>query len=431
MKKKILKKKYNSINMMSWAKDLFPINRSITGKGVKETIRYIKKNINNKFLNKKIKSNTKVYDWKIPKEWNLKNAYILDEKGNKICDFKQNNLHILGYSKKVNKNINYKSLKKKIFYLKKKPDSIPYLTSYYKKNWGFSLSYNQFKKLKKNSTYKVVVDSKHFNGNLDYTEMLIKGKSKKEILITSYICHPSMANNELSGPLVIMALSKILKPQKYSVRLLLIPETIGAIAYINKNLKNLKKNLIAGFNLSCVGDKGPFSLINSKERNTYADKISERVLEKSKKFKKFSFLKRGSNERQFGCQNLNLPFVTICRSKFGDYKEYHSSEDNLNFISEKNLKGSLKKILSIINEIQSNKIYIKTFNCEPFFTKYNLIRSSRIRPDKMEETMFNISAYAGRDYDEKELQNKLKINLKNFKKNIKVLKDSGILKEFI
>ena len=226
-------------------------------------------------------------------------------------------------------------------------------------------------------------------------------------------------------------LSKILKPQKYSVRLLLIPETIGAIAYINKNIKNLKKNLIAGFNLSCVGDKGPFSLINSKEKNTYADKISERVLGKSKNFKKLSFLKRGSNERQFGCQNLKLPFVTICRSRFGDYKEYHSSEDNLNFISEKKLKGSLNKILSIINEIQSNKIYIKTFNCEPFFSKYNLIRSSRMKPDKMEETMFNISAYAGRDYDEKELQNKLKINTKNLKKNIKVLKDSGILKEFI
>ena len=228
-------KKIFSIKMMNWAIELFPINRSITGDGLRSTIKFIQKKINQNFKKKKIKTNTKVYDWKIPKEWSVKKAFIIDTKGNKICDFKDNNLHLLGYSTKINKVMNFERLKKNIFYIKKQPNSIPYLTSYYKNNWGFSLKYNQFKKLKKNRKYKVVIDSKHFNGNLEYTELLIKGKSKKEILIVSYICHPSMANNELSGPLVVMALSKILKPQKYSVRLLLIPETIGAIAYIRKN----------------------------------------------------------------------------------------------------------------------------------------------------------------------------------------------------
>ena len=187
----------------------------------------------------------------------------------------------------------------------------------------------------------------------------------------SYICHPSMANNELSGPLVIMALSKILKPSKYSIRLLLIPETIGAIAYINKNYRKLKKNLIAGFNLTCVGDNGPFTLISSKEGNTYADKIANRVLAKTRKYKKLSFLERGSNERQFGCQNLDFSFVTICRTRFTDFKEYHTSDDNLDKISEINLKKTLRQIFLIIKEIQNNKIFIKKMNCEPFFQNIN------------------------------------------------------------
>ena len=430
MEKKLMKKIF-SIKMMDWAIELFPINRSITGDGLRSTIKFIQKKINQNFKKKKIKTNTKVYDWRIPKEWSVKKAVIIDTKGQKICDFKDNNLHLLGYSKKINKVMSFERLKKNIFYLKKQPNSIPHLTSYYKNNWGFSLKYNQFKKLKKDRKYKVVIDTKHFNGNLEYTELLIKGKSKKEILIVSYICHPSMANNELSGPLVVMALSKILKPQKYSVRLLLIPETIGAIAYIRKNYSNLKNNLIAGFNLTCVGDKGPFSLISSKEENTYADKIAKRILSKTKKFRIFPFLKRGSNERQFGCQNLNLPFITICRTRFGDYKEYHTSDDNLKFINEKNLRKSLVQILLIINEIQKNKIYVKQLNCEPFFSKYNLVRSTRVGANKLEKNLFDISAYADKNSDENDLASKLGIKIKDIKKNIEILKKKKILKEFI
>ncbi len=418
------------IKMMSWAKHLFPINRSITGEGVRETIKFIKQNANKKFQIKKISSDTKVFDWKVPKEWVLKEAYIKDIKGVKICDFKDNNLHILGYSSKINKILNYKSLKKNIYYLKDKPNSVPYRTSYYKKKWGFSLTYNKFKKLNNKSFYKVVINSNHFKGNLNYTEMLIKGKSKKEILIVSYICHPSMANNELSGPLIIMALSKILKAQKYSVRLLLIPETIGAIAYIKKNIKNLEKNLVAGFNLTCVGDKGPFTLISSKEGNSYADKIAKRVLKKTKNYKVLSFLKRGSNERQFGCQNLNLPFVTICRSRFEDFKEYHTSDDNLNLINEQNLKKTLKLLISMIKEIQQNTIFEKTLKCEPFFTKYNLVRSTRGKYNSFETDLSNLAAYTDKNYDEYELSKLLKKSKKEIKKKLSILRDKKIIKEF-
>ena len=239
-----------------------------------------------------------------------------------------------------------------------------------------------------------------------------------------------MANNELSGPLIIMALSKILKSQKYSVRLILIPETIGAIAYIKQNFNHLKKNLIAGFNLSCVGDKGKFTLINSKESNTYADKVATRVLEKTEKFKKYSFLKRGSNERQFGCQNLSLPFVTICRTRFGDFKEYHTSNDNLDLISEKNLKETLKQTKLIIDDIQKNKIYVKKLYCEPFFSKYKLIRSTRMKANNFEKELFDLAAYVDKNYDETELSKLLKKSKEDVVKKLQILNKKNIIKEF-
>ena len=407
----INKLKFSS-TFMKWAKDLFPFCRSLTGEGNRKTLTYIK-TINSKFLIKSFSSNEKVFDWKIPLEWKINEAYFKDYKGKKYANFKKNNLHVLNYSKPINKKVSLKNLKKNIFTLRDKPKSIPYVTSYYKKRWGFCLDYNTLKNLK-NSDYLAYIDSKLFKGKMNYGELKIKGKSNKEILLCSYICHPSMANNELSGPLVLLALSKILKPSKYTVRIILIPETIGAISYINKNIKHLKNNLIAGFNVSCVGDNGPFTLISSIEENTYADKIALRVMKKRKKFKQLSFLYRGSNERQFGCQNLNLPYVTICRSRFGDYKEYHTSDDNLNLISGKNLFDSFKCILEIVNEIQNNNIYIKKVICEPFLTKYNLVRTIGLRQmqNKEEINMKNIISYVGKNYDLVDISEKLKISFK-------------------
>jgi len=415
---------------MKWARDLFPFCRSLTGEGNRQTLKYIK-SVNSKFIIKFFKSNKKVFDWQIPLEWKINDAYFEDHKGKRYANFKKNNLHILNYSKSINKKVSLEKLKKNIYTLKDRPKSIPYVTSYYKRRWGFCLDYNTLKKLK-NSDYLAYIDSKLFKGKMNYAELKIKGKSKKEILLTSYICHPSMANNELSGPLVLLALSKILKPSKYTVRIILIPETIGAISYINKNIKHLKNNLIAGFNLSCVGDNGPFTLISSIEENTYADKIALRVMKKRKKFKKLSFLYRGSNERQFGCQNLNLPYVTICRSRFGDYKEYHTSDDNLNFINGKNLFDSFKCILEITNEIQNNDIYIKKVICEPFLTKYNLVKTVGLgqMPNKEEINMRNIISYVGKNYDLVDISEKLKIPFKKLNLLIKKIEKKKIIEKY-
>ena len=416
-----MNRKFN-FRIMKWANDLFPICRSLTGEGNRKTLRYIKK-INKNFKIKNFKSGEKFYDWKIPLEWKIKNAYIKDKLGLKIIDFKKNNLYVLNYSTPIKKRLNFLKLKKNIFTLKKSPSLIPYATSYYKKRWGFCMEYKKFKNLRNNQNFDVLIDSKHFKGKMDYAELVIKGKSKKTILICSYICHPSLANNELSGPLVLTALSKILKPSKYTIKLLLIPETIGAIAYIKKNLNFLKQNLVAGINISCVGDKGKFSLISSLSENTYADKVSLRILKK-RNFKKYSFLDRGSNERQFGCQNLNLPFVTICRSRFGDYKQYHTSADNLKILSEKNLRESTILI--------RDRIFLKNTTCEPFLTKYNLVNLiGGPKKDRYFQEIQNIIAYVGKDFDIKELSIKLKMNFKKILEIIMHLKKMRILREFL
>ena len=411
-----------------WAQDLFPYNRSLAGKYNRLTLKYFKKNINKNFKIKTVKSGTKVFDWTIPKEYSISKAVLKDEDNNVICDIKNNNLHAVGNSISINKWMNYKELKKNLFFSDKVPDAIPYVTSYYKKNWGFCLSKKNFLKLNKYKKYNPQIKSKFVNGNMNYAEMLIKGKSKKEILICSYICHPALANNELSGILSIGILSKILKKSKYSIRLLLIPETIGAIYYINKKFKFLKKNLIAGLNLSCVGIDGPYTLISSIKENTYADKIVERVGSKYLNFRKLNFMRRGSNERQFGCQNLDLPFVTICRKRFGDYKEYHTSADNLKILNYKTIKETANFVKKIVDEINKNEIYKKNSFCEPFLSKANLINNFGTIENFKKNDRKSISdflAYVDKSHDLKSLKKKIKV--KNIKKLAKVLEKNKLI----
>ena len=420
----------NNKDFISLAKELFPINRSLTGPGNLKTLKILKKQSSILKI-KSVNTGYKCFDWKVPLEWSVNDAYIIDPDGKKICDLKENNLHLVGYSTKFFGKLKYNQLIKKLHYLKDKPDAIPYVTSYYKKNWGFCISYNKFKKLKKRGYYKIFIDSKLKKGKMLYAEGLVKGKSKKEILITSYICHPSMANNELSGPLVLTKLANLLKPGKFTIRLLLIPETIGAIFYIKKNFKNLKKNLISGINLSCVGDNGPYTIISTLNNNTYIDLIANRILNKRKNTFKYSYDYRGSNERQFGCQNLNFPFITFCRSRFMDYPEYHTSDDNLKIISNKNLLQSLKFIIDIIKEIQSNRQFRKKIICEPFLTKYKLINTTSKSGNNYNNLVSKILPYINTNYDMKFLQEKFSLNKKKINLIINLLKKNKIIEEII
>tara|TARA_B100000902_G_scaffold183990_1_gene176567 strand:+ start:1398 stop:2696 length:1299 start_codon:yes stop_codon:yes gene_type:complete len=366
--------------------ELFRLNRSITGEGLKKTLKIYKKNFPELKI-KSIRSGKKVFDWKVPPEWNIKNAYIMDKDHKMIVNFKENNLHLVGYSKPINKIIKKKELFKKLHSLKNQPSAIPYVTSYYKKDWGFCISHNKKKKLDKiykpNDEFKVVIDSSfNKNGKLNYGELAIKGNTKNEILISTYICHPSMANNELSGSIVSLSLIDFFKKKKLdkSLRFIFIPETIGSIAYISKNLRDLKNNFIGGYNLSCIGDEKNYSCILSKYENTHVDySLIEAFKNLGIKYKKFSFLKRGSDERQFNHPGVDFPMATICRSKFFEYPEYHTSLDNFHLVTEKGLEGGYKVAKEAI-KILMKKIIPKSITiCEPNMGKRGLYNKLSIK----------------------------------------------------
>jgi len=407
-------------------KTLFPISRSLTGDGVRKTLNIIKKEFPDLKI-KKIKAGTKVFDWRIPDEWNISDAYIIDNKGNKIVDFKLHNLHVVGYSILVNKYITKKQLIKNLHTLKKQPQAIPYVTSYYKKRWGFCIAYDQLKKIRKdysnNDLFKVMINSS-FNskGNLNYGEMVIKGKSSQEILISTYICHPSMANNELSGPIVSMGLInhfQNLKNLKKTLRFIFIPETIGSISYLSQNLKNLKKNLIGGFNLSCIGDERAHSCMLSKYGNSPSDEALLQAYKnlKIKKFKIYSFLERGSDERQYNSPGIDLPIASIFRTKYGSFPEYHTSLDDFNLVTLKGIEGGFKVAKEAIKIILDNIYPISNVLCEPQMSKRGLYPSLSTKQKKTTSKDFlSFIQYSDGKNSLKKISKLIKLNLKTTKK---------------
>lgn len=345
--------------MYELAKELFPICRSITGNGVRETLKILKGEFSEMNIFE-VPSGTKVFDWEVPKEWNIKDAYIEDSSGGKIVDFKKNNLHVLGYSTPMDEYLSLDELLEIVYTQPDQPDVIPYVTSYYKERRGFCMSENQKKSLKKGE-YHCVIDSELRNGSLTYGEIIIPGQTEKEILLSTYVCHPSMANNEVSGPCVTINLAKwinSIENRRYTYRILFIPETIGAITYLSKNLDVMKKNTIAGFVLSCVGDNRTYSYVESKYANTLTDRVIQNVLKYHyPDYKRYSFLQRGSDERQYNAPGIDLPVCSICRSKYGEYPEYHTSADNLDLISEKGLQGTFELMKKCIMALEYNQYY--------------------------------------------------------------------------
>ena len=357
-----------------FARELWPINRSITGEGVRETLKKISSHLPIKI--KSIPSGKKVFDWTVPKEWSVKEAYIVTPDGKKICDFSKNNLHLVGYSIPFKGILSFDELKKKLYTLSDQPSAIPYVTSYYKKRWGFCIEKNQFDTLK-NGNYKVVIDSKLFDGELNYGELLIKGKSNKEIFLSTYICHPSMANNEISGLAVTTFIAKWLQElskTNYSYRIIFIPETIGSITYLSRNYKYMKKKIFAGFNVTCIGDDRAYSYIPSRNGNTISDLIAKHVLKwTDPNFIQYSWLDRGSDERQYCAPGIDLPIASIIRTKYGQYPEYHTSLDDLqNVVTSKGLNGGYWVIRKAIEAIERNKKYKVTVFCEPQMGKRGL-----------------------------------------------------------
>ena len=374
-------------NIHQFAKQLWPINRSITGEGARETLKKISVHLP-KLKIKSVSTNTKVFDWTVPKEWNVAEAYIVKPSGEKICDFSKNNLHLVGYSIPFEGEISFDELKKHLYTLPDQPNAIPYVTSYYKDRWGFCLSQDQFNTLE-NGTYKVVIKSTLFDGELNYGELLIKGKSDKEIFLSTYICHPSMANNELSGPTVVTFLAKWLQEiseTNFSYRIIFIPETIGSISYLSKNHKVMKNKIFAGFNVSCVGDNRAYSYLPSRNGKTVSDMIAKHVLKWiDPNFIEYSWLDRGSDERQYCAPGIDLPIASILRTKYAKYPEYHTSLDNLeNVVTPEGLDGGYWAIRKAIEAIEKNKKYKTTVFCEPQMGKRGLYPTLSNKAEKKE-----------------------------------------------
>ena len=414
-------KKYYKIAKIN----LFPLNRSLTGAGVRKTLNIIKQEFPQLNI-KKIKSGKKVFDWNVPPEWNVSEAFVIDKYNNKIIDFKKNNLHLVGYSTYIKKYILKKELFKNLYFLKNQPKAIPYITSYYKKRWGFCVSFNQYKNLDKqyfsNDKFKVIIDaSLNKKGNLDYGEIILKGKSKKEILISTYICHPSMANNELSGPIVSMWLINYFKRKKLNktLRFIFIPETIGSISYLSNNLKYLKENVIGGYNLSCVGDERQHSCMFSKYQNSPSDEaiIEAYKLLKIKNYKIYSFLKRGSDERQYNSPGIDLKISSIFRTKYGEYPEYHTSLDNFNLVTIKGCTGGFNVARKSI-EILLERIYPKCkILCEPQMGKRGLYPTlSKKNGNKLTRTYMNFLQYADGTNSLEKISSLIKSDLKSVKR---------------
>ncbi len=382
--------------MISLMRELWPICRSITGAGVRESLSIIQRHLPTMNV-KEIPTGTSCSDWRVPKEWVIRDAYIINPQGEKIVDFKMCNLHVVGYSIAVDKTMDLESLQAHLYSLPEQPSAIPYVTSYYKENWGFCLSHELRESLAP-GCYQVKIDSELVDGSLSYGELVIPGFTDEEVLLSTYICHPSMANNELSGPCLAVALAAWLSTQqlRYTYRILFLPETIGAICYISKHLKVLKSKVQVGYVLTCVGDERAWSLLPSRKGNTLSDKIARHILGYlAPDYKEYSFLERGSDERQYCSPGVDLPIASVMRSKYATYPEYHTSLDNFDLVTESGMQSSFNVYQHILQAMEYHCFPKTRILCEPKMSDRGL-RSpiSQVGSAMNSRNMMNLIAYS-------------------------------------
>jgi aminopeptidase-like protein len=416
--------------MLEIIKDLFNYPRSVTGQATRETLQYIAKKVE-KLEILKFKCGSKVYDWKIPDEWNINDAYIKEKSGKKILDFKKNLLCVVYHSISIKKWIDRSSLLKKIHVDNDLTNATPYVTSYYKKDWGFCMPKKDLPKLNKDK-YFVHIDSNFKKGFLEIGEYFKKGKKSNEIFFSTYICHPSMANDNLSSIALqiylINYLKKNYKKTNYSYRFVFLPETIGSISYLSKRLKILKKNMLMGFAISCVGDDKQYSIIKSRNENAPSLDALRSAVNNKKNVIEYSFLDRGSDERQYCYPGIDLPVSGFCRSRFHTFKEYHTDKDNLNYISAKGLQNSFEVFKNIIDALENRSFYPKNrFLCEPNLGKRGLMSTVGKRFFFKNKTLKNFLVYSDGKRNLFEISNLININIKECLEICKVLQINKLI----
>lgn len=421
--------------MESYFDRLWPITRSLTGNGNRKSLQILSELIDLEIT--EVPSGSKCFDWEIPPEWNIQEAWIKNSKGEKIIDFSNNNLHILGYSEPFHGKLEFQDLKPHLYSLPEQPELIPYLTSYYKRRWGFCLSENQLREMDKNEIYEVFIDSSfNENGSMTIGESVIEGEDKKEILFSTYLCHPSMASNELSGPLVSAFIYQKLKEQKdlrYTYRFLFVPETIGSIYMLSVKGDFWKENLVAGFVVTCIGDDGKFTYKKSRRGNSLPDEASIAILSQTEEdFNIIDFFPNGSDERQYCSPGFNLPVGSLMRTMYGRYPEYHTSADNKDFISFEAMENAVYKYLEIIEVLERNEKYINTIPYgEPQLGKRGLYPTlgSNKKTEEAVKTMMWILNLSDGTNDLLTISKRSEIPVKELIPTIDKLLANGILKK--
>jgi aminopeptidase-like protein len=354
---------------------LWPICRSITGEGLRKSFDILQNIIPLELT--EVPSGTDVFDWTVPDEWNIRDAFIITPDGKKIADFKVNNLHVVNYSTPVNKEVTFDELDAHLHTKKELPGAIPYITNYYEKSWGFCISFNEYEKLPRNGIYKVVIDSDLQPGALTYGDLILPGEKEEEILFSSYLCHPSMANNELSGPLMLAFLYREiakLKNRKFSYRFVIAPETIGAICYLNQNKKQLLNNVKAGYVLTCCGDGGTITFKKTREDESLTNRVTVHMLSQmGNGFRMVPFDPIGSDERQYSSPGFNLPVGVLMRTPFGQFKEYHTSYDNKELMDFKKISDLVRFCTDLVKAYELNDAYENQVKYgEPFLRKRDM-----------------------------------------------------------
>jgi aminopeptidase-like protein len=412
--------------------ELYPICRSITGDGVRKSLRMLQAHIPLEMH--EVPTGTPVFDWTVPKEWNVRDAYVTNARGEKVIDFQVSNLHLLNYSIPVRQKMSLTQLKEHLYTLSDRPDWIPYRTSYYKETWGFCLTQRQLEKLE-DGEYEVVIDSSLEAGHLTYGEYFLAGETQDEVLFSCHSCHPSLCNDNLSGMALATFLAQYLsqQPRRYSYRFLFLPGTIGSITWLSLN-ENKTSNIKHGLTIAGVGDAGCLNYKKSRRGDAEIDKAVAHVLKHSEQeYAIAEFSPYGYDERQYCSPGFNLTVGSLTRTPFGTYPEYHTSADNLEFVRPNSLADSLEKYIAVVEVLENNITYFNTNpKCEPQLGKRGLYGTlggkKTTKTDEM--ALLWVLNLSDGNHTLLDIADRANIPFSIIQKAAKALKESGLLKVY-